>query len=80
MRSIQMRGCTVPANPTHTNRFDAALALTSSACNIIKPAFAITINKSQGQTFQVISVDVTAPFVTHGMSTLRHHEPAALTI
>ena len=33
----------------------------------ITPAFALTINKSHGQTFQVVCVDLTAPCFTHGM-------------
>lgn len=32
----------------------------------IKPAFAMTINKSQGQTFNHIGLDLTHPPFTHG--------------
>ena len=33
----------------------------------IRPCFAMTVNKSQGQTFKAIGVDVSSPCFTHGM-------------
>ena len=33
----------------------------------LKPAFAMTINKSQGQTFSSLGADLTVPCFTHGM-------------
>ena len=33
----------------------------------IKPSFAMTINKSQGQTFKYLGGDLSVPCFTHGM-------------
>jgi ATP-dependent exoDNAse (exonuclease V) alpha subunit len=32
----------------------------------VKPAFAMTINKSQGQTFEFVGVDLSKPVFSHG--------------
>jgi ATP-dependent DNA helicase PIF1 len=49
----------------------------------VRPAFAMTINKSQGQTFQNIAIYLPAPVVAHGQLYLvlsRIGDPRKITI
>ena len=49
----------------------------------IRPAFAMTINKSQGGTFQRIGLDLTSPVFSHGqlyVALSRVPNPAAITV